>query len=68
MAAEYRFTRPMPMASRDVRPHAGGSPLVASVDRSELLACVAYVLLVGTMVLVFGLLISFGPAAGGPLR
>ena len=49
--------------ARDV----GASPVVV-IDRGEVMACIAFGLLLATVVLVFGLLIAIGPVAGGPLR
>ncbi len=67
MAANYRIVRPMQMSPVATRARTG-APSALRVDRNELMACIAFGLLLAVIVLVFGLLIAIGPAAGGPLR
>ncbi|MEK7217218.1 MAG: hypothetical protein AAB289_16665 [Chloroflexota bacterium] len=67
MAATYPIMRRRQVSPRAARLGAFASP-GALGDRSEVLACLAFGLLLATVVLVFGLLIAIGPAAGGPLR
>ena len=67
MAATYPITRRTRVSPRAARLGAIASP-GGMEDRSEVLACLVFGLLLATVVLVFGLLIAIGPAAGGPLR